>query len=89
MIVFLVICGFGKEFAIYDPQASNTSKTVACGDAVCTSTLTRCVGVGACSYNVTYLSANTSTAGYIVRDNLLLNVEGSSGASIQTPIYFG
>ncbi|KAI4375434.1 hypothetical protein MLD38_013299 [Melastoma candidum] len=64
----------GFELGIYDPKWSSTSK-VGCDNPLCLE-LDECLaGLGHCPYSVSYLSANTSSSGFLAEDVLHLTSE--------------
>jgi len=83
--------GLGIDLQTYSPSASLTSKPVACNSTLCELQSKCSKSSDQCTYNITYLSANTSTAGTLVEDVLYLTPgDGSqNGRVVKAPITFG
>jgi hypothetical protein len=83
--------GLGINLQTYSPSASQTSKSVACSNTLCQLQNQCSKSSDQCPYNVTYVSADTSTAGTLVEDILYLTPgDGSqNGTVVKAPITFG
>jgi len=83
--------GLGINLQTYSPSASQTSKSVACSNTLCQLQNQCSKSSDQCPYSVTYLSANTSTAGTLVEDILYLTPgDGSQNETVlKAPITFG
>lgn len=83
--------GFDFDFSIYSPTKSSTSKSVPCSSSICEHQ-ERCSSSGnnECLYNVNYVSADTSSSGFLVEDLLYLTTEDTiNPKTVQTRIVFG
>lgn len=67
---------------------SSTSQVVPCNSNLCEHG--RCSGDSSqCPYKVEYVSANTSSSGYLVKDVLYLTTEDTNLELVKAPIVFG
>ncbi|KAJ4965150.1 hypothetical protein NE237_016999 [Protea cynaroides] len=75
---------------IYSPKTSFTSKEVPCNSSLCKQHH-QCLllGQSTCPYKVMYLSAATTTAGYLVEDVLHLKTDKSNPEDVKARITFG
>ncbi|CAL9189352.1 unnamed protein product [Musa hybrid cultivar] len=81
--------GQGLELNVYSPSNSSTSQKVPCSNSLCDNQ-NACTGTnGSCPYNVQYLSANTSSSGFLVEDVLYLTTEDATPRIVEAPIVFG
>ncbi|CAL9759083.1 unnamed protein product [Musa acuminata subsp. burmannicoides] len=79
----------GLELNVYSPSNSSTSQKVPCSNSLCDNP-NACTGTnGSCPYNVQYLSANTSSSGFLVEDVLYLTTEDATPRIVEAPIVFG
>ncbi|XP_043713532.1 aspartyl protease family protein 1-like isoform X2 [Telopea speciosissima] len=78
------------DLNIYSPSASSTSKTVPCNSSMC-ELQDQCnlLGSSSCPYEVAYVSALTSTSGYLVEDVLHLTTDYSNPQAVDARITFG
>ncbi|KDP23963.1 hypothetical protein JCGZ_25351 [Jatropha curcas] len=77
------------ELSIYNPKESSTSKKVTCNNNLCAHR-NRCLGTfSSCPYMVSYVSAQTSTSGILVKDVLHLTTEDSDPESVKAYVTFG
>ncbi|KAJ3691279.1 hypothetical protein LUZ61_020443 [Rhynchospora tenuis] len=79
------------EFSTYSTNASSTSKAISCGSSQCNLLTNQdCSGTTTdCPYTINYLSANTSSSGFLVEDVLYL-AKGDAGVdSVEIPVVFG
>ncbi|KAJ4964719.1 hypothetical protein NE237_016568 [Protea cynaroides] len=75
---------------IYSPNASLTSKEVPCNSSLCElQDQCRLLGQSTCPYQDLYLSAGTTTAGYLVEDVLHLKTDNSNPEDVNARITFG
>ncbi|RZC85485.1 hypothetical protein C5167_041665 [Papaver somniferum] len=76
------------NFNIYSSNSSSTSKGVSCNSSLCAR---GCLGSSSdqCSYEVDYVSANTSTSGTLVEDVLHLTTNNHMPKDIDARITFG
>ncbi|KAG0497054.1 hypothetical protein HPP92_001745 [Vanilla planifolia] len=83
--------GQGISLNIYYPSLSNTSKKVTCNSTFCSfRKKSECPGEdGICQYMVEYVSAETSSSGFLVNDILYLTTEDSHPQMVKAPIVFG
>ncbi|XP_042507148.1 aspartyl protease family protein 1-like [Macadamia integrifolia] len=75
---------------IYSPNASLTSKNIPCNSSLCEKK-DECLllNQSKCPYQVAYLSALTSTSGYLVEDVLYLKTDYSQPEPVDAHITFG
>lgn len=77
------------ELSIYNPKASSTSTKVSCNNTLCLHR-TKCLGsFSHCPYEISYVSAETSTSGILVEDVMHLTTEDRHPESVQAYITFG
>ncbi|XP_043708717.1 aspartyl protease family protein 1-like isoform X1 [Telopea speciosissima] len=74
---------------IYSPSASFTSKNVPCNSSLCEQKYECHINQSTCPYEVLYLSADTSTSGYLVEDVLHLTTDYSQPESVDPHVTFG
>ncbi|KAI3894800.1 hypothetical protein MKX03_000042 [Papaver bracteatum] len=76
------------NFNIYSSNSSSTSKAVSCNRSLCAR---GCLGSSSdqCSYQVDYVSANTSSSGTLVEDFLHLTTNNHMPKDIDARITFG
>ncbi|KAL9250742.1 Aspartyl protease family protein 1-like protein [Drosera capensis] len=80
---------FDFELSIYDPKESSTSKKVFCDNSLCVYR-NRCSGTFShCPYEISYVSAETSTSGILVEDVLHLATEDHHPEFVKAYITFG
>ncbi|CAM6024898.1 unnamed protein product [Sphagnum balticum] len=75
----------------YSPTSSSTSKPVSCTDALCDSAVSdgQCTAkTDQCGYQINYVSANTSTTGFLFSDQMWF-VSESGSPVISTAVTFG
>ncbi|CAM6033699.1 unnamed protein product [Sphagnum compactum] len=75
----------------YSPTSSSTSKPVSCSDALCDSAVSdgQCTAkTDQCGYQINYVSANTSTTGFLFSDQMWFDSESGSPV-ISTAVTFG
>lgn len=72
---FCNFCLQGFELGIYDPGRSSTSKGVDCNEGLCLRRDECFAALGRCPYTVSYISANTSSSGFLAEDVLHLTSE--------------
>lgn len=81
--------GASLELNIYSLNESSTSKSIPCNSSSCVKQR-QCSGrSSACSYQVQYLSNNTSSSGILVEDILHMTAEGNPGKNIDALITLG
>lgn len=77
------------ELSVYNPKVSTTSKKVTCNSSLCAQR-NRCLGTfSICPYEVSYVSAQTSTAGILVEDVLHLTADDGGQESVKAYVTFG
>ncbi|KGN55639.1 aspartyl protease family protein 1 [Cucumis sativus] len=77
------------NFNIYSPNNSSTSKEVQCSSSLC-SHLDQCSSPSdTCPYQVSYLSDNTSSTGYLVEDILHLTTNDVQSKPVNARITLG
>lgn len=80
------------NLSIYNPDESSTGKKVTCNNVLCAQR-NRCPGTfSSCPYSVSYVSAETSTTGFLVEDVLHLTREGDDklhNESVNAYVTFG
>ncbi|KAL9269597.1 Aspartyl protease family protein 1-like protein [Drosera capensis] len=77
------------ELSIYDPKESSTSKKVFCDNSLCVYR-NRCSGTFShCPYEISYVSAETSTSGILVEDVLHLATGDHHPELVKAYITFG
>lgn len=77
------------ELSIYNPRESSTSKKVTCNNDMCAQR-NRCLGTfSSCPYVVSYVSAQTSTSGILVKDVLHLTTEDGGREFVEAYVTFG
>lgn len=77
------------ELSIYNPRESSTSKKVTCNNDMCAQR-NRCLGTfSSCPYIVSYVSAQTSTSGILVKDVLHLTTEDGGREFVEAYVTFG
>ncbi|ONK73625.1 uncharacterized protein A4U43_C04F33570 [Asparagus officinalis] len=80
--------GFDFDFSIYSPNMSSTSQGIPCSSNLCERH--RCSKDSSqCTYNVEYVSDDTSSTGVLIKDLLYLTTEDTSSKVVKTPIVFG
>ncbi|KAG9442881.1 hypothetical protein H6P81_018735 [Aristolochia fimbriata] len=79
---------YNLDFSIYSPNASTTSSRVSCNHSLCEEK-SKCVGSEGCPYNVAYVSADTSSSGFLVEDVMYLTSEDGKHDIVAAPITFG
>ncbi|CAK9881610.1 unnamed protein product [Sphagnum jensenii] len=75
----------------YSPTSSSTSKPVSCSDALCDSAVSdgQCTAkTDQCGYQINYVSANTSTTGFLFSDQMWFVSESGSPVT-STAVTFG
>ncbi|KAK9129396.1 hypothetical protein Sjap_009883 [Stephania japonica] len=77
------------DFNIYSPNASSTSKRVPCESSLCEFQRGCSKATDVCSYEVLYLSNDTSSSGVLVEDVLRLVREDDNLEAVDAPITFG
>ncbi|PRQ47332.1 putative nepenthesin [Rosa chinensis] len=77
------------DFDIYSPNKSTTSKRVPCNSTYCEKQQQCSSPSSDCRYNITYLSANTSSSGIVVEDVLHLITDDAKLKGVEAPIAFG
>ncbi|KAJ4962897.1 hypothetical protein NE237_022836 [Protea cynaroides] len=73
---------------IYHPSASSTSQKVSCNSSLCEQPCPPS-GDSTCLYQVAYLSAVTSSSGYLVEDVLHMTTDYSNPEAVDPRITFG
>lgn len=82
--------GLGVDLNIYSPSTSTTSQNIPCNSSLCSGHKNECSGVdGLCPYTVEYVSAMTSSSGFLVNDVLYLTTEGNNPQIVKAPIVIG
>ncbi|XP_042493732.1 aspartyl protease family protein 1-like isoform X2 [Macadamia integrifolia] len=79
------------DLNIYSPSASSTSEQVPCNSSLCEQQ-DQCTLTGqsdTCPYQVAYLSAITSSSGYLVEDVLHMTTDYSNPKAVDARITFG
>lgn len=77
------------ELGMYNPNRSLTSKAVTCNNSLCTHR-NQCPGTFSnCPYTVSYVSAQTSTKGFLVEDVLHLTTEDNQQETVEAFVIFG
>ncbi|GLU19726.1 hypothetical protein SLE2022_359590 [Rubroshorea leprosula] len=82
---------YASDFAlsVYNPKGSSTNKKVTCNSNLCAHR-NRCLGTFSnCPYEVSYVSAQTSTSGILMEDVLHLTTEDSHQESVKAYVTFG
>ncbi|KAJ4836909.1 hypothetical protein Tsubulata_034701 [Turnera subulata] len=91
-VKFMVALDTGSDLfwlTMYNPKESSTSKKVTCNNSLCAQR-NRCLGTfSSCPYMVSYVSAQTSTAGILVEDILHLASEDSDQEFVKAYVTFG
>lgn len=77
------------KFDTYSPSNSSTSKKVFCSDDLCGQQNACTSATSSCPYNISYLSADTSSSGVLVQDILYLTTEHANPEVVEAPIVFG
>ncbi|XP_072956238.1 aspartyl protease family protein 1-like isoform X1 [Typha angustifolia] len=82
--------GFGFEFgsSIYSPNMSLTSQAVPCNSNFC-ELQHECSSMTQCPYKILYVSAETSSSGFLVQDVLYLTTEDTRPDIVEAQIVFG
>jgi hypothetical protein len=89
--VVVVVVVVQSHLAEYSPTSSSTSKPVSCSDALCDSAVSdgQCTAkTDQCGYQINYVSANTSTTGFLFSDQMWFASESGSRV-ISTAVTFG
>lgn len=83
--------GLGYDFNIYSPSVSTTSQNIPCNNTLCAyQNHNECPrGEDLCPYIVEYVSAQTSSSGFLVNDVLYLTTEDSKPEIVKAPIVIG
>lgn len=81
--------GLGVTLNVYNPAASKTSKHVTCDSNICASKKTCKSTSDNCSYEIQYVSDNTSSSGILIEDVIHLTSGNYRGGSVETPVVFG
>lgn len=83
--------GSNVTFETYSPSASQTFKPVTCASDLCVQSQSCSKSTDQCPYNISYVSANTSSSGTLVEDILYLTPgdSGHNGEVVKAPITFG
>lgn len=82
-------CQQPVNFNIYSPNNSSTSKEVQCSSSLC-SHADQCSSPSeTCPYQVSYLSDNTSSTGYLVEDILHLTTNDDQSKPVNAKITLG
>ncbi|KAK4760816.1 hypothetical protein SAY87_005709 [Trapa incisa] len=77
------------NLSIYKPERSSTSKRVSCSNSLCSHHY-KCLGASSnCPYTISYISAETSTSGFLVEDVIHLKTEGSHQESVEAYVMLG
>ncbi|XP_074308566.1 aspartyl protease family protein 1 isoform X2 [Silene latifolia] len=77
------------DFNIYSPSTSSTGTKVPCNSSLC-GHRTSCSGSSrTCDYSIMYLSANTSSSGYLVEDVLHLVTDDTLSKPVRAKVPFG
>ncbi|XP_057530333.1 aspartyl protease family protein 1-like [Amaranthus tricolor] len=74
---------------IYSPRSSSTGAQLSCTSPYCENSINCAPTQIHCPYGVSYLSANTSSSGYLVEDVLHLTTNSNSSALFNVRIPFG
>ncbi|PKA60137.1 Aspartic proteinase-like protein 1 [Apostasia shenzhenica] len=82
--------GLVSVLNIFSPSLSSTSQTVPCSSALCSSKGQKCsVRDNPCHYTVEYVSADTSSSGFLLKDVLYLTTENGVSKVVKAPVVFG
>ncbi|KAL0904173.1 hypothetical protein M5K25_026247 [Dendrobium thyrsiflorum] len=83
--------GLDIDLNIYSPRLSKTSQNIPCNSSLCAyGNHNECPrGGDICPYMVEYVSAQTSSSGFLVNDILYLTTEDSKPGIVKAPIVFG
>ncbi|XP_068639959.1 aspartyl protease family protein 1-like [Aristolochia californica] len=79
---------YNLKFSIYSPNSSTTSSRVSCNNSLCEEK-SKCVDSQGCPYKVAYVSADTSSSGFLVEDVMYLMSEDGKHDIVAAPITFG
>ncbi|XP_068646761.1 aspartyl protease family protein 1 isoform X2 [Aristolochia californica] len=79
---------YNLEFSIYSPNSSSTSSRVSCNNSLCEGK-SKCVDSRGCPYNIAYVSADTSSSGFLVKDVMYLTPEDGKHDIVAAQITFG
>ncbi|XP_062101891.1 aspartyl protease family protein 1-like [Humulus lupulus] len=78
-----------REFNIFSPNTSSTSKKVSCNSTLCDLRRQCPSETSTCPYQIKYLSNGTSSTGYLVEDVLHLITDDAKLKGVKAPITFG
>ncbi|KAJ3679906.1 hypothetical protein LUZ60_016184 [Juncus effusus] len=76
-----------SETLYYDPNMSKTSQRLPCKSDFCE--VRNGCSESKCPYKIVYVSADTSSSGFLVEDVLYLTTEDERSEIVQAPIIFG
>lgn len=76
------------ESSFYSPNMSLTSQRVPCSNDFCEHQ-NECSETTQCPYKITYVSAGTSSSGFLVEDVLYLTTEDARPEIVEAQIVFG
>ncbi|KAH9618046.1 hypothetical protein KSS87_004165 [Heliosperma pusillum] len=77
------------DFNIYSPSTSSTGTKVACNSSLCGHKTSCSESPSTCAYRIMYLSANTSSSGYLVEDVLHLVADDNPVKPVDAKVPFG
>ncbi|KAK9678825.1 hypothetical protein RND81_11G235100 [Saponaria officinalis] len=77
------------DFNIYSPSTSTTGTKVSCNSSLCGHKTSCSDSPSTCAYKIMYLSANTSSSGYLVEDVLHLVADDNPSKPIDAKVPFG
>ncbi|KAK9713200.1 hypothetical protein RND81_06G011100 [Saponaria officinalis] len=77
------------DFNIYSPSTSSTSMNVPCNSSLCGHKSSCSESPSTCPYGIMYLSANTSSSGYLVEDVLHLVADDNPSRHVAAKVPFG
>ncbi|KAL9245626.1 hypothetical protein vseg_019253 [Gypsophila vaccaria] len=77
------------DFNIYSPSTSTTGTKVLCNSSLCGHKTSCSESPSTCAYRIMYLSANTSSSGYLVEDVLHLVADDDMSKPIDAKVPFG
>ncbi|XP_078166863.1 eukaryotic aspartyl protease family protein isoform X2 [Carex rostrata] len=80
--------GFGSEITFYNPNMSMTSQRLPCESNLC-EVQKGCSEASQCPYKIVYVSAETSSSGFLVEDILYLTTEDARPEIVEAQIVFG
>ncbi|KAJ1701867.1 hypothetical protein LUZ63_001646 [Rhynchospora breviuscula] len=80
--------GFGSEITFYNPNVSMTSQRLPCASNFC-EVQSGCSETSQCPYKIVYVSAGTSSSGFLVEDILYLTTEDDRPEIVEAQIVFG